>query len=59
MLPDFSIGGYDYKHFNADDAFGGIAQKMAEAGKIVFATPVYWYAIERADEGRSSIASPT
>lgn len=45
MLPDFSIGGYDYKHFNADDAFGGIAQKMAEAGKIVFATPVYWYAM--------------
>jgi multimeric flavodoxin WrbA len=37
------IGGYDYKHFNAQDAFGGIAEKMAEAGKIVFATPVYWY----------------
>jgi multimeric flavodoxin WrbA len=45
VLPDFSIGGYDYKHFNADDAFGSIAQKMAEAGKIVFATPVYWYAM--------------
>jgi multimeric flavodoxin WrbA len=43
LLPDFIIGGYDYKHFNADDAFGGIAQKMAEADKIVFATPVYWY----------------
>jgi multimeric flavodoxin WrbA len=43
LLPDFTIGGYDYKHFNTDDAFGGIAQKMAEADKIVFATPVYWY----------------
>jgi multimeric flavodoxin WrbA len=45
VLPDFIIGGYDYKHFNADDAFGGIAQRMAEAEKIVFATPVYWYAM--------------
>jgi multimeric flavodoxin WrbA len=43
VLPNFALGGYDYKHFNAQDAFGGIAQKMAEAGKIVFATPVYWY----------------
>ena len=45
VLPNFAIGGYDYRHFNADDAFGGIAPKMAEAGKIVFATPVYWYAM--------------
>ena len=43
VLPDFTIGGYDYRHFNAGDAFGGIAQRMAETGKIVFATPVYWY----------------
>ena len=43
VLPDFTIGGYDYKHFNSDDAFGGIALRMAEAEKIVFATPVYWY----------------
>ena len=45
VLPNFAIGGYDYQHFNANDAFGGIAQKMAEADKIVFATPVYWYAM--------------
>jgi len=45
MLPNFAIGGYDYQHFNADDAFAGIAQKMAEADKVVFATPVYWYAM--------------
>jgi multimeric flavodoxin WrbA len=45
VLPNFSIGGYDYRHFNANDAFGHIAPKMAEAEKIVFATPVYWYAM--------------
>ena len=45
VLPDFAIGGYDYGHFNANDGFGGIARKMAEAEKIVFATPVYWYAM--------------
>ena len=45
VLPKFSIGGYDYRHFNANDAFGDIAPKMAEADKIIFATPVYWYAM--------------
>jgi len=45
VLPNFAIGGYDYQHFNVNDAFGGIAQKMAEADRIVFATPVYWYAM--------------
>jgi multimeric flavodoxin WrbA len=45
LLPNFSIGGYDYQHFNANDAFGDIAPKMAQADKIVFATPVYWYAM--------------
>lgn len=45
VLPDFTIGGYDYNHVNTDDAFGPIARKMAEAEKIVFATPVYWYAM--------------
>ena len=45
VLPNFSIGGYDYQHFNANDAFGHIAPKMAEADSIVFATPVYWYAM--------------
>jgi multimeric flavodoxin WrbA len=45
ILPDFTIGGYDYKHSNAQDGFDGIAQKMVEADDIVFATPVYWYAM--------------
>ena len=43
VLPNLTIGGYDYRHFNAQDAFGEVAQRMAETGKVVFATPVYWY----------------
>lgn len=44
-LPDFAIGGYAYDHLNAEDAFGSIADEMVAAEKIVFATPVYWYAM--------------
>jgi multimeric flavodoxin WrbA len=45
VLPDFAIGGYSYDHLNAEDAFGPIADAMVAADKIVFATPVYWYAM--------------
>lgn len=45
ILPDFALGGYSYGHLNAEDAFGAIADAMAAAEKIVFATPVYWYAM--------------
>lgn len=45
VLPDFTIGGYDYAHGNEGDGFDGIAVKMAAADGIVFATPVYWYAM--------------
>jgi multimeric flavodoxin WrbA len=44
-LPDFVIGGYSYDHLNAGDAFGAIADAMVASEKIVFATPVYWYAM--------------
>ena len=45
ILPNFAIGGYDYAHLNAQDAFGPIAEAMAATDKIIFATPVYWYAM--------------
>jgi multimeric flavodoxin WrbA len=45
VLPDFAIGGYDYGHGNAGDGFDAVAAKMAAAEKIIFATPVYWYAM--------------
>jgi multimeric flavodoxin WrbA len=45
MLPDYRIGGYDYAHANADDDFAAIAAAMHKMDQIVFATPVYWYAM--------------
>jgi multimeric flavodoxin WrbA len=45
ILPDFIIGGYDYKHRNTADAFSSIAEAMTSVDRIVFATPVYWYAM--------------
>ena len=45
VLPQYRIGGYDYAHRNAEDDFAGIAARMKEASAIVFATPVYWYAM--------------
>jgi multimeric flavodoxin WrbA len=45
ILPNFAMGGYDYAHLNAQDAFGPIAEVMAATDKIIFATPVYWYAM--------------
>jgi multimeric flavodoxin WrbA len=44
-LAHHHIGGYDYAHANAEDAFGTAADAMHAADKIVFATPVYWYAM--------------
>jgi putative NADPH-quinone reductase len=45
VLPDFAIGGYDYQHINAQDDFAAIAHRMAETDHVIFATPVYWYAM--------------
>ena len=45
ILPNHAIGGYDYGHANAVDDFAAIADAMTAAPAIVFATPVYWYAM--------------
>jgi multimeric flavodoxin WrbA len=45
VLPHHAIGGYDYGHANARDDFTAIADAMTKADTIVFATPVYWYAM--------------
>jgi multimeric flavodoxin WrbA len=44
-LTQHHISGYDYTHTNADDGFGVVADAMHAADRIVFATPVYWYAM--------------
>lgn len=43
MEHDFSY--YDYEYKNAGDDFQGIAEKMLDYHKIIFCTPVYWYAM--------------
>lgn len=45
VLPDFIIGGYDYQHRNTADAFSSVVEAMTSVDGIVFATPVYWYAM--------------
>jgi multimeric flavodoxin WrbA len=44
-LSDYSISFFDYSHKNKDDDFYGLAQKMLASDGIIFATPVYWYAM--------------
>ncbi len=44
-LLEKSIGHYDYRHKNWDDDFLPIAGRMTQADRIIFATPVYWYAM--------------
>jgi len=45
VLPEHHIGGYDYRHGNENDGFAGVIDAMLGADAIVFATPVYWYAM--------------
>ncbi len=40
-----NISFFDYEHKNQHDDFDGFAQQMINADCIIFATPVYWYAM--------------
>lgn len=44
-LKNYNIGFYDYEYKNQDDDFISLSKKMLDAQKIIFATPVYWYAM--------------
>jgi putative NADPH-quinone reductase len=44
-LTEHQIGGYDYDHRNATDDFHDIVKVMLKTSQIVFATPVYWFAM--------------
>ena len=45
ILAHRRVGGYDYGHGNDTDDFQPIVDAMLRADRIVFATPVYWYAM--------------
>jgi len=44
-LNAYKISYFDYEHRNKNDDFVEIATKMVDYEQIVFATPVYWYAM--------------
>lgn len=44
-LNAFKISYFDYEHHNKNDDFVEIATKMVDYEQIIFATPVYWYAM--------------
>jgi len=43
-LSEKNISPYDYDHKNLDDDFISIMNEILNYEKIIFATPVYWYA---------------
>jgi len=45
ILTDQDIGRYEYDHKSANDDFLTIVDQMVRAQAVVFATPVYWYAM--------------
>jgi multimeric flavodoxin WrbA len=45
VLSQHNINGYDYDHGNNGDEFFSIVDRMLASDTIVFATPVYWYAM--------------
>jgi multimeric flavodoxin WrbA len=45
IVTDFKISGYDYSHENGSDDFLCLVEDMLKTNTIVFATPVYWYAM--------------
>lgn len=45
-LNDYNIGYYDYEHKNLDDDYLSLMQKIIRNYDVlIFATPVYWYAM--------------
>ena len=45
ILAHHKISAYDYQHRNDDDDFHTAIDAMLRADPIIFATPVYWYAM--------------
>src|SRR5262249_16943264 len=45
VLAHRPVGGYDYAHRNDGDEFQPVVDAMLKTDRILFATPVYWYAM--------------
>lgn len=44
-LSDYNFSDYDYDYKNQDDDFLPLIEKILSYEKIIFASPVYWYAV--------------
>jgi multimeric flavodoxin WrbA len=44
-LNEVDLSPWDYEGRNMDDGFASNAQRMVDSTDIIFATPVYWYAM--------------
>jgi multimeric flavodoxin WrbA len=44
-LANKRMSAYDYEHRNRDDDFEPLMKRVLEFDQIIFATPVYWYAV--------------
>jgi multimeric flavodoxin WrbA len=47
-LAGLRMSSYDYEHLNRDDDFEPLMKRVLAHDQIVFATPVYWYAVSPA-----------
>ncbi len=44
-LSEKDISAYDYEHRNRGDDFEPLIERVVEFDQIIFASPVYWYAV--------------
>jgi multimeric flavodoxin WrbA len=47
-LANQRMSSYDYEHLNRDDDFEPLMKRVLEHEQIIFATPIYWYAVSPA-----------
>ncbi len=47
-LTGLRISSYDYDHLNRDDDFEPLMRHVLAHDQIIFATPIYWYAVSPA-----------
>jgi multimeric flavodoxin WrbA len=47
-LSDQRISSYDYEHRNRNNDFEPLMKRVLEHDQIIFATPIYWYAVSPA-----------
>jgi NAD(P)H-dependent FMN reductase len=47
-LSSLRMSSYDYEHLNRNDDFEPLMKRLLAHDQIIFATPIYWYAVSAA-----------